>query len=119
MSLKSTINGQIKAGQTFREQIDGETITISGTAYIGTFSSIDDEFMPQEAGYREREQLRGVLRIDQFLGDPSTFDPALDYRAQLPARTVKPTLRGRLWRITDTKTDHDSWIIDLEEIVTR
>lgn len=115
MSIKDTINAQIKSATTERELIDGETITIAGTAYTGIFSEVVDEFAPQDAGTRQVERLQGVLRIDQFLDTPGDFDPAVDYSAQLPPRTGTVLLRGRSWLQFDARVAHDSWIIDLKE----
>jgi len=101
-----------------REAMDGETITFPGAVgdKVGIFSALEEPFYTEEAGTRPREQLQATLRIDQFLADPSQFDPAVDYKSILPSRTVKVQLRGRTWRIEGTPTtSHISWQFTLTE----
>jgi hypothetical protein len=115
MSLKDTINKRIRAASEFRESIDGETFVVGGVSYTGVFEEPGERFEPEEAGYHKKQRLRGVARIDQFLSDPGTFDPANDYSAELPSRGQPVTLRGNEYRIDDTQQAHESWIFDLVE----
>ena len=118
MSIKTTILNQMTVAAKQREAMDGETITFPGAvgAKIGVFSAIEDPFQTEEVGTRQQEKLQATLRIDQFLADPTLYDPAVDYRGTLPARTVKVLLRGRTWRIEGTPTtSHLSWQFTLAE----
>lgn len=117
MTLKANLAKQLGAADTLREQYDGETITFAGFggSYTGLFSAAEDPYLPVEAGTQQAEQLRGVLRIDQFLADPAAFDPAQDYSAQLPDRSKVATLRGSTWSLHDTRTDGRNWLIILKK----
>ena len=118
MTIKATILNQMIVAAKQREAMDGETITFPGAVgdKVGIFSALEEPFYTEEAGTRPREQLQATLRIDQFLADPSQFDPAVDYKSILPSRTVKVQLRGRTWRIEGTPTpSHISWQFTLTE----
>lgn len=118
MTIKATILNQMIVASKQREAMDGETITFPGAvgAKVGIFSALEEPFYTEEAGTRPREQLQATLRIDQFLANPALFDPAVDYRSTLPARTVKVLLRGRTWSIEGIPTtSHISWQFTLTE----
>jgi hypothetical protein len=115
MPTKSSINARLARATVQRERIDGETITIGGTARTCTAAAIDQPFGMEEAGQSTREELTVTMRIDQFLADPSTFDPAADYSAHRPANQSTVTLRGRTWRVMDPRRGHDSFLFRLVE----
>ncbi len=115
MPTKATLNAQLNRATKAREALDGETITIGGTAYVGTFSTIEDSFGIDDTGLDGRERLHGTLRIDQFLDDPTTFDPAANYTANQPANQTTVTLRARPWRIEDIRRGHDSFLFTMIE----
>lgn len=119
MSRADKINSRINLASKEREGIDGETFTIGGVDYTGIFHSVEEDFRPEETGHDQRDRLSGIARIDQFLADPATFDPAKDYTQELPSRSSKVALRGKIYRIKDTQTAHSDWLFELEEMRPR
>lgn len=122
MPSKAAINALINRATVEREALDGETIligtpgTLTGAStYTGIFATIEDPFIMDETGTSGREHLSATVRIDQFLDDPTSFDPAGNYRSQQPVNQSLATLRGRTWRLKDVRRSHDSFLFKLIE----
>jgi len=100
MPSKSRINATINRATKAREEIDGETITIDGVDYTCTASAIEEPYAVEEAGQSTRQQLSVTMRIDQFLTDPTAFDPATGGMAvdgQAPDPSVANKVFRTLW----------------------
>ena len=116
MTLKSHILAQIRAADTVRESIDGETIVYATVSYTGIVSTVNDIYMAQESGDSGKEKLSITMRIDQFIATPANFDPDVDYVADLPANKEIVTLRGKTWRIENHRTVFDTYIANITEV---
>lgn len=101
--MNSAFLAKLQSAATAAQSVLGESFTLAGATYTGTFASTQIDRALEIAGFAERATLRLVATKAQFTSTPWTAQA----RLQL-------TARGRTWSIVKVDTDDLHYLFDLK-----
>lgn len=101
--MNAAFLAKLQSASAAAQSVLGESFTLAGTTYTGTFASTQIARAIELAGIGERAELRLVATKAQFASTPWTTSA----RLQL-------TARGRPWSIVKVDTDDLHYLFDLK-----